>query len=84
MYCISFSFVWIYITLICQLQASWGTEELRTELQQKAVLPTADDGIRSKKMAVSAEPANLDTQKATLQHHPKSAGFVYLLTFFYV
>uniref|UniRef100_A0A158PRC8 cGMP-dependent protein kinase n=1 Tax=Brugia pahangi TaxID=6280 RepID=A0A158PRC8_BRUPA len=53
--------------------ASWGTEELRTELQQKAV-PTADDGVRSKKMAVSAEPSNLDTQKAVLQHHPKSAG----------
>uniref|UniRef100_A0A8R1XV56 cGMP-dependent protein kinase n=1 Tax=Onchocerca volvulus TaxID=6282 RepID=A0A8R1XV56_ONCVO len=55
-------------------KVSWGTEELRTELQQKAVLPTVDDGVRSKKMAVSAEPANLDTQKATLQHHPKSAG----------
>ncbi|MCP9265662.1 cGMP-dependent protein kinase [Dirofilaria immitis] len=62
-----------------QRYASWGTEELRTELQQKAVLPAVDDGVRSKKMAVSAEPANLDTQKATLQHHPKSAGLVQAL-----
>lgn len=65
-----------YTLLTLFLQASWGTEELRTELQQKTVFPTADDGVRSKKMAVSAEPSNLDTQKATLQHHPKSAGFV--------
>uniref|UniRef100_A0A914ZV10 cGMP-dependent protein kinase n=4 Tax=Parascaris univalens TaxID=6257 RepID=A0A914ZV10_PARUN len=50
------------------------TDELRTELQQKAVLPAVEEGIRSKKLAVSAEPATLDRQKATLQHHPKSAG----------
>ncbi|EJW86910.1 hypothetical protein WUBG_02177 [Wuchereria bancrofti] len=72
------------VTALSVIQkASWGTEELRTELQQKAVLPTADDGVRSKKMAVSAEPSNLDTQKAVLQHHPKSAGFVQSFTLLY-
>uniref|UniRef100_A0A9J2PGN9 cGMP-dependent protein kinase n=1 Tax=Ascaris lumbricoides TaxID=6252 RepID=A0A9J2PGN9_ASCLU len=50
------------------------TDELRTELQQKAVLPAVEEGIRAKKLAVSAEPATLDRHKATLQHHPKSAG----------
>ncbi|VDM38042.1 unnamed protein product [Toxocara canis] len=55
-------------------KVSKTTDELRTELQQKAVLPATEDGVRSKKLAVSAEPAKLDQYKATLQHHPKSAG----------
>jgi cGMP-dependent protein kinase len=57
-------------------QKSSHTEDLHTDLQQKAVLPTAEhpENVRSKKLAVSAEPAKLDQHKATLQHHSKSAG----------
>ncbi|KAI6187143.1 CGMP-dependent protein kinase [Aphelenchoides besseyi] len=40
---------------------------------QKSVLPEPHERL-TKKLAVSAEPAKLDQHKATLQHHPKSAG----------
>uniref|UniRef100_A0AC34QJH7 cGMP-dependent protein kinase n=1 Tax=Panagrolaimus sp. JU765 TaxID=591449 RepID=A0AC34QJH7_9BILA len=59
-------------------QKSSRSEDLHTDLQQKAVLPPGEtptpDISRSKKLAVSAEPAKLDQHKQTLQHHPKSAG----------
>ncbi|KAL3080697.1 hypothetical protein niasHT_033254 [Heterodera trifolii] len=52
--------------------------ELHTEMKQKAaLLPEFGQGgteVRAKKIAVSAEPTNLDQHKATLQHHTKSAG----------
>ncbi|CAI4227860.1 unnamed protein product [Auanema sp. JU1783] len=47
------------------------TEQLGNDLQQKAVLP---NDVRSKKLAVSAEPTNFEQTKATLQHHSKTAG----------
>ncbi|VDN57001.1 unnamed protein product [Dracunculus medinensis] len=39
----------------------------------------SDEGIRSKKLAVSAEPAKFDQYKAVLRHHPKSAGLKQLI-----
>lgn len=46
--------------------------------QKAALLPEAGSTgvpeVRAKKMAVSAEPAKLDQNKAVLQHHTKSAG----------
>ncbi|KAI6200386.1 CGMP-dependent protein kinase [Aphelenchoides besseyi] len=52
------------------------SEEMQTdniETIQKSVLPEPHERL-TKKLAVSAEPAKLDQHKATLQHHPKSAG----------
>uniref|UniRef100_A0A7E4ZST1 cGMP-dependent protein kinase n=1 Tax=Panagrellus redivivus TaxID=6233 RepID=A0A7E4ZST1_PANRE len=57
-------------------QKSSRSEDLHTEMEKKAVLPTLENHgeTRSKKLAVSAEPAKLDQHKTTLQHHAKSAG----------
>ncbi|KAI1725143.1 protein kinase domain-containing protein [Ditylenchus destructor] len=66
-------------------QKTSRSEDLHTDLQQdplnpqqlqKAVLPAEGhpENVRSKKLAVSAEPAKLDAHKTTLQHHAKSAG----------
>ncbi|KAI6234682.1 CGMP-dependent protein kinase [Aphelenchoides fujianensis] len=51
-------------------------EEMQTDTiptVQTSVVPEQHERIM-KKVAVSAEPQKLDTQKGTLQHHPKSAG----------
>ncbi|VDK53954.1 unnamed protein product [Anisakis simplex] len=55
-------------------QTSKSSDELRGELQHNAAMANTDDVVRSKKLAVSAEPAKLDQHKAKLQHHPKQAG----------
>ena len=43
-------------------------------LQKTTAVPPETHERLTKKLAVSAEPAKLDPHKATLQHHPKSAG----------
>lgn len=58
-----------------QQKVSKTSDELRTELQQKAhMLGQEEQGMRAKKLAVSAEPAKLDAHPAKLEHYKKSAG----------
>ncbi|MFH4974434.1 hypothetical protein AB6A40_001143 [Gnathostoma spinigerum] len=54
------------------VKASKISDEVPGDLQQQPIMPSTE-AVRSKKLAVSAEPAKLE-QKTTLQHHPKSAG----------
>ncbi|KAK6046249.1 cyclic nucleotide-binding domain protein [Cooperia oncophora] len=54
--------------------ASPRSEQLGNDLKEKAVLPADGASTRAKKLAVSAEPTNFETQATTLQHYNKTAG----------
>ncbi|ETN69888.1 kinase domain protein [Necator americanus] len=54
--------------------ASPRSEQLGNDLKEKAVLPADGASMRAKKLAVSAEPTNFETQATTLQHYNKTAG----------